>query len=323
MALTPLFIALGIGILAYVIFVIAVPKAVPKESDDYLRSALDRLAEENITAKKEKEEILRGQLGDTSPLVRSIFELGFMQPIYQAGLEAGYITNLQKLLIIMLVSFGGATALCLYLGVGPASFVIGLIAAYLIPLQHCKKAVKKRNHKFINNFPDALDMIVRSVRSGFPISVAMQMLAENAEEPVRSEFRQVTDEIALGRNLSQALARLATRINEPDIRFFVVVLTVQQETGGNLAEIIGNLSGIIRKRKQLRNKIRAMTSEGKATGLILGGLPVFVFAVLYFMQPSYLDPFFNDPFGMKLLGGAIGLLVTCYFVIKQMINMDI
>ena len=149
------------------------------------------------------------------------------------------------------------------------------------------------------------------------------MLAENAEEPVRSEFRQVTDEIALGRSMPQALSRLASRINEPDIRFFVVVLTVQQETGGNLAEIVSNLSGIIRKRKQIRLKIRAMTSEGKATGIILGALPVFVFCMLYFMQPGYLDPFFNDPLGMKFFGSAIALIVVCYFVVKQMINVDI
>ncbi len=321
--MSTLLIALGVAILAYVIFVIAVPKAVPPESDDYVRSALNRLAEENVAAAKAREEVLRDQLGDGSPLVQSIFSLGFMRPIYQAGLEAGYSTNLQKLLIIMLAAFGIGTAIFLYLGVGPASFIIGLILAYLVPLRHCSKVVKKRNHKFINNFPDALDMIVRSVRSGFPISVALQMLAENAEEPVRSEFRQVTDEIALGRSLPQALARLATRINEPDIRFFVVVLTVQQETGGNLAEIVSNLSGIIRKRKQIRLKIKAMTSEGKATGIILGALPVFVFLMLYFLQPGYLDPFFHDPMGRKFFASSIALLVVCYFVVKQMINVDI
>jgi tight adherence protein B len=166
-------------------------------------------------------------------------------------------------------------------------------------------------------------MIVRSVRSGFPLSVALQMLAEQAEEPIRSEFRQVTDEVALGRNLNQALARLSTRLNEPDVRFFVVVLSVQQETGGNLAEIVGNLSMIIRKRKQLRHKIRAMTSEGKATGIILGGLPVLVFIALYFVQPGYLDPFFNDPSGRMMFAGVLGLLGLCFFVIKQMINVDI
>jgi tight adherence protein B len=149
------------------------------------------------------------------------------------------------------------------------------------------------------------------------------MLAENAEDPVRAEFRQVTDEIALGRTLAQALSRLAARINEPDIRFFVVVLTVQQETGGNLAEIVSNLSNIIRKRKQIRHKIHAMTSEGRATGYVLGALPVVVFLALYFIQPGYLEPFFHDPLGQKFFAGAIALIVSCYFVIKQMINVDI
>jgi tight adherence protein B len=200
---------------------------------------------------------------------------------------------------------------------------MALVLAYLIPVRLCRRRIMKRNAKFIDQFPDALDTIVRSVRSGFPLSVALNMLAENAESPVREEFRQVTDEIALGRSLNQALARLAVRINEPDIRFFVVVLTVQQETGGNLAEIVSNLSNIIRKRKQIRHKIHAMTSEGRATGYVLGALPVLVFTALYFVQPTYLDPFFHDPLGQQFFAGAIALIVTCYFVVKQMINVDI
>ena len=104
---------------------------------------------------------------------------------------------------------------------------------------------------------------------------------------------------------------------------FVVVLTVQQETGGNLAEIIGNLSSIIRKRKQIRHKIKAMTAEGKATGIVLGALPVLVFAALWFVQPGYLDVFFHDPLGIKFFFSAIALLGVCYFVVKQMIQVDI
>jgi tight adherence protein B len=200
---------------------------------------------------------------------------------------------------------------------------MAIILGYYLPYKHCLGKVKKRNKKFIDQFPDALDMIVRSVRSGFPLSVAMQMLAENAESPVREEFRQVVDEVALGRSLTQSLGRMATRINEPDIRFFVVVLSVQQETGGNLAEIIGNLSSIIRKRKQLRHKIKAMTSEGVATGWVLGMLPVFVFAILYFFQPGYLEPFFVDALGKKIFGATIGLLVVCFMVVKNMINIEI
>ena len=103
-------------------------------------------------------------------------------------------------------------------------------------------------------FPDVLDMIVRSVKSGFPLNTAIKLIAENMEPPVSTEFQQVSDEVALGRPLNHSLARLAERIPEQDIKFFVVVLNVQQETGGNLAEVIGNLSGIIRKRKHLRMK---------------------------------------------------------------------
>lgn len=321
--MSSLLIALVVGIGAYILFVIAVPKAVPKDSDDYVRSALNRLEEENKAAEQVRTDVLRDQLSDAPALARIILGNEIMRPVYELALEAGYLHNLQKILILMLLS--GSIAACggLLLGLGPLSLVLGLIIAYAYPMRHCHKLIQKRNRKFIDQFPDALDMIVRSVRSGFPLSVALQMLAENAEEPVKSEFRQVTDEVALGRNLSQALTRLSGRINEPDIRFFVVVLTVQQETGGNLAEIISNLSSIIRKRKQLRHKIRAMTSEGKATGFVLGALPVLVFLALYFIQPDYLDPFFHDPTGRIYLGVAVGLLVICYFVIKQMINVDI
>ena len=321
--MSPLIISLGVGIAAYVIFVLLVPKAVPQESDNYLKEALDRLAEENRSTEQSRVEVLRDQLQEAPPVIRWIFGLRIMRPMYEAGLAAGYLNNLQKLVVIMLLTFGIAMLVFFRLGLGPVSLIIAMVLAYYIPYRHCRKVVRKRNFKFVDQFPDALDMIVRSVRSGFPLSVALQMLAENAEEPVKTEFRLVTDEVALGRSLNQSLARLATRINEPDIRFFVVVLTVQQETGGNLAEVIGNLSSIIRKRKQIRHKIRAMTSEGKATGIILGGLPVFVFAILKIMKPDYLEPFFTDPLGQTFFGSAIALLVICYFVVKQMINVDI
>lgn len=319
-----LFIALGVGIAAYILFVLAIPKAVPSAADDYIRHALDRIAEENRERDEAHEQVLRDQLHDAPPIVQLVFGMGLFRPIYEAGLQAGYQHDMQRLLVMMLLAFGGGLLGGFAIGIGALlSIALALILAYLVPYRHCNNRVTKRNRAFIDQFPDALDMIVRSVRSGFPLSVAMQMLAENAEEPVRGEFRQVTDEIAMGRTLQQALARLALRINEPDVRFFVVVLSVQQETGGNLSEIISNLSGIIRKRKQIRNKIRAMTSEGKATGYVLGGLPIFVFAALYAVQPQYLQPFFNDHLGQLFFCSAIVLIITCYFVIQQMIKVDI
>lgn len=314
--------ALGVGILSYIGFVILFPKAVPTESGDHVSQALDRIYEENRTD-DEQRSVLREQLGEESAIVRIVFSSAIMRPLYERGLQAGYKNNLQQLLMMMVGGMVAVIAVTQLIGIGTLGLALAPVVGYLVPYRHCTNRIKKRNRKFLDQFPDALDMIVRSVKSGFPLSVALQMLAENTENPVKEEFRMVVDDIALGRSLQQALQRLALRINQPDIRFFVVVLSVQQETGGNLAEIIGNLSSIIRKRKQLRHKIHAMTSEGRATAWVLGSLPVFVFCAVYFVQPDYLQAFWTDPLGMTLFATSIGLVVVCAFVVKQMINVDI
>ena len=202
---------------------------------------------------------------------------------------------------------------------------LGITAAglYFLPRKYLRMRIKKRNETFINMFPDAVDMIVRSVKSGHPLNTALRMIAENIDPPVKTEFKQLVDEIAFGRSTTEALVRMSKRVDEPDLQFFVVILSVQQETGGNLAEVLSNLSGIIRKRKQLRLKIKAMTSEGRATGLILGALPLVVMGAIYGTSPEYLEPLFTEPAGKMVLAGAIGLLLLAFFVIKSMLNIDI
>lgn len=318
-----LFAALAIGIVSYIIFNVMFPKAVQDESGNFMAQALDRLYEENRTQESSSGNVLREQLSEEHPLVRHIFSLRATQPMYELAIQAGYAGHLH-MIIIMFLGFGFGVFLFLsMIGQTLLAIIAFPVGGYVLTARQCRKKIAARNRKFLDQFPDALDMIVRSVKSGFPLSVALQMLSENTEDPLRSEFRQVVDEVTAGRPLSQALSRLALRVNESDIRFFVVVLTVQQETGGNLAEIIGNLSNVLRKRKQLRHKIKAMTSEGRATGLILGGLPVLVFFALYFIQPDYLNPFFYDPLGHMILGSCIALLFICYLVVKQMINVDL
>jgi tight adherence protein B len=315
--------ALGVGILSYLGFVFLFPKAMPEDTSDYTQVALDRIYEENRVGENESATVMRDILREEPVLIRLMFSSAVMRPIYEAALQAGYQRNLSFLVLLMAAVFGLVLFVLIMLGLGWFSLVAAAVVAYYAPYRHCMKRVRARNRKFLDLFPDALDMIVRSVRSGFPLSVALQMLAENMENPVKEEFRQVVDEIALGRTLPQALNRLAARINQPDIRFFVVVLSVQQETGGNLAEIIGNLSNIIRKRKQLRHKIRAMTSEGRATAWVLGLLPVLVFLALLIMQPEYLEAFWTDRLGMMLFGTAVGLIGICVVVVNQMINVDV
>lgn len=321
--MTIFFVALAVGIISYLVFVLIFPKVLPDKTGDYTRLALDRLYQETqLTSVQDT--ILKEQLEDASPIIRFIFGLKMMATVYEAAVQAGYLQRLHIIVLMMAAGLVIGFLFFWWIGISPLlALCMGLILSYLLPLWHCRKVLLKRNRKFIDQFPDALDTIVRSVRSGFPLSTALKMLADVSDSPVKEEFRQVVDELSMGRALNQSLSRLAVRINEPDIRFFVVVLAVQQETGGNLAEIIGNLSSVIRKRRQLRHKIRAMTSEGRATAWILGLLPVFVFGLLYIVQPSYLMPFFTNPVGNMMLVVVIALIGICTFVIKQMVNVDI
>jgi tight adherence protein B len=206
---------------------------------------------------------------------------------------------------------------------GIKALALAPLVAWFMTLRFLKKKVKKRNDMFLDKFPDVLDMIVRSVRSGFPLNTAIKLVAESMEAPISTEFQIVADEISMGRTIDQALARLADRIDEPDIHFFVVVLNVQQETGGNLAEVINNLAQVIRKRKQLRLKIRAMTSEGRTTGLVLGALPVILFAVLYKVAPSHIEPLLITRTGNYILAISVGLVALALWIVNRMIDIDV
>lgn len=228
----------------------------------------------------------------------------------------GFLLFCSLLFVVLL--FG----LCKLLG-GFTGIICALLLAFLLPRMYLRRRIAKRNEAFINLFPDAVDMIVRSVKSGHPLNTALRMIAENMDDPVKSEFKQLVDEIAFGRSTVEALVRMSHRIEEPDLQFFVVILSVQQETGGNLAEVLSNLSGIIRKRKQLRLKIKALTSEGRATAYILGALPFVVFGAIHVTSPDYLLPLFETDSGNIILLSALGLVGLAAFIVYNMLQIDI
>lgn len=321
-----LLFAIGIAILGYLAFVFLFPKALPDESSKHTKQVLQDIYDSTMSAEAssgDQAQVLKDEFAEENPLVKTAYSLPFMSSLYEAVIQAGH----QKQALLIVFALIGLTLLFFSIalsgGFGPMSVILAPVFAYLLVRHYFRRKVRKRNEAFIYLFPDVLDMIVRSVRSGFPTATAFKMVAENMEEPVKSEFQQVVNEIAMGRTMNDALSRLAARINEPDINFFVVVLNVQQETGGNLAEVITNLSNIIRKRKQLRMKIRAMTSEGRATAVILGSLPFFIFFVLYFIRRDYLEPLWTEPSGQMLLASAIGLVMFCMFIVSRMIDIDI
>jgi tight adherence protein B len=323
-----LLFAIGLVILGYLGFVLLFPKAIPEDNASRTRQALKELmassAQDGVSAKTSFDFILKEEFQEESSLVRIFYSLPLMKVLYTKQMQSGHQKSaLGTIFVLIALFFLIAAGINFLSGNILVSLLVALPLSWVLIYKYYAIKVKKRNNKFLQLFPDVLDMIVRSVRSGFPITTAFKMVAENMESPVKEEFQQVVSEIAAGRSINETLNRLAARINESDINFFVVVLSVQQETGGNLAEVVSNLSGIIRKRKQLRMKIKAMTSEGRATGWVLGGLPVFIFAILYVIRKEYLSPLWTDPLGQIILASSAGLVVFCMWIVNQMIQIDI
>lgn len=322
-----IFIALGVAVVAYIAINVLFPGIVPEEKEDYTRQALDRIYDETNSNQQALESdsriALRNQLEDDTPWVRRFYGTPLTHPMYQALVQAGYRDQALSISFMAIVGALALTILCIQMGFGVLSPVFGAALAYMLTYWLCMRKVRKRNLAFLNQFADALDMIVRSMRAGFPLNTAIQMIAENMEEPCKSEFRYVLNDLSIGRSVNQALSRLAARVDEQDVRFFAVMVAIQQETGGNLAEVLGNLSKILRQRKQLRDKMRALTSEGRATGWILSGLPVFVFVTLYVLQPAYIEPLWTDPLGQVFFGAAVGLIVLCHFIVRRMTDLEV
>lgn len=317
-------IVVGTGAVVFLLLSLAVPRLLPDKAEKRTKSIIEQIAtgvdddeiiqDEGEAAAHFKEE--------ATGITRLFLSLPGSESFYAKLLKAGHSQRIKSVLIIMLSLFVVITII-LSIPFGIFAVVPAVLLTYFIPKKYFEHEIKRRNNRFLNQFPEAIDMIVRSVKSGHPLNTALRMIADNMEEPVAPEFRQLVNEIAYGRPLVDALRRLAKRIDEQDVHFFVVVLAVQQETGGNLAEILKNLSNVIRGRKRLKQKIDAMTSEGKATLWVLGALPVLVFSAISFTSPDYLNPLYETLIGNVILGGAISLIMTAIFIINKMIDIDI
>jgi tight adherence protein B len=200
--------------------------------------------------------------------------------------------------VTLLLMFRGAPLILslllgLFFGIGGPHFIVG-------------KMIKRRIAKFNTNFPDAIELMVRGLRSGLPITETLGIVSGEIPGPVGVEFRMVSDKMKIGRTMEAALQETADRLGTPEFQFFVITLAIQRETGGNLAETLSNLSDVLRKRAQMKLKIRAMSSESKASAYIVGSLPFIVFGLVYMMNPHYMAGFFTD---QRLIVAGLGGMV--------------
>ena len=203
------------------------------------------------------------------------------------------------------------------------SLMVGLLIGFGLPHMIIGFLIGKRLNKFNSNFPDAIELMVRGLRSGLPITETLGIVATEIPGPVGIEFRSVADKMKIGRTMDAALQETADRLGTAEFQFFVITLNIQRETGGNLAETLSNLADVLRKRAQMKLKIKAMSSESKASAMIIGALPFIVFAMVYMMNPEYMGGFFRDE---RLIIAGLGAMVWMgigVFIMAKMINFEI
>ena len=203
------------------------------------------------------------------------------------------------------------------------AITVGLLLGVGLPHMVVSSLIKRRIKAFNAKFPDAIELMVRGLRSGLPISETMQVVAEEIQDPVGGEFRSVSDKMKIGRTMDSALQETAERLGTPEFQFFVISLAIQRETGGNLAETLSNLADVLRKRAAMKLKIRAMSSESKASAYIIGALPFIVFGLIWWINGSYMQNFFIDERLMIAGGGGIVWMGIGAFIMSRMINFEI
>ena len=203
------------------------------------------------------------------------------------------------------------------------AILIGVVLGLGIPHMVVSSMIKRRLKRFISQFPDAIDLIVRGLKSGLPTTESIRVVGEEFGDPIGVEFRRVSDSIRFGQTMEDALWDAAKRLDTAEFRFFCISLSVQRETGGNLGETLENLSDILRKRRQMQLKIRAMSSEAKASAMILGSLPFIMFGLLYVVNGKYVSQLFLDPRGLMMMGVGLASLALGVFVMMRMVKFEI
>ncbi|WP_076068710.1 type II secretion system F family protein [Sphingomonas montana] len=200
---------------------------------------------------------------------------------------------------------------------------VGLFMGIGLPYKFVGLVTARRIAAFTAKFPDAIELLVRGLRSGLPISETLGVVGSEVPGPVGVEFRGVADKMKIGRTMEAALQETADRLETPEFQFFVITLSIQRETGGNLAETLGNLADVLRKRGQMKLKVRAMASESRASAYILGALPFIVFVMIYMVNSEYMLKFFSDPRLMIAGGGGIVWMSIGAYIMAQMISFEI
>ena len=239
--------------------------------------------------------------------------------IQQAGLNWSKQRFIVTSVILGVVGF--VAALGLNAGL-PGAAALAFAGAFGLPRWMLKFLKKRRESKFLAGFPDAVDVIVRGIKAGLPLLDSIRVITNEANEPIKSEFRAILETQSFGVPLGDACAKLYERIPVPEANFFGIVISIQQKAGGNLSEALGNLSRVLRDRKKMQAKIQAMSMEAKASATIIGCLPPGVMFLVWVTSPQYIELLWTESMGRMMLAGCATWMFMGVMVMKKMINFD-
>jgi tight adherence protein B len=241
----------------------------------------------------------------------------FLLLVSQSGVNA----SPQRVLIAML-ALGGAIGAALMLATrsGPIASAGGLVVGVAIPILVLMLSRASRMKQLVQQLPDAIDIVVRSLRAGHPISTSISMVAREMRDPIATEFGLVVDEMTYGLNLDDALSNMARRVGVSDLRFLVVAVMIQMQVGGNLAEVLNSLSRVIRERTRMRAKVRALSAEGRLSAVILSVLPFIMIGAISLLRPGYYSEVSPDPLFWPVLGFGFFLMLIGIIIMYRMVN---
>ncbi|WP_420550056.1 type II secretion system F family protein [Curvivirga sp.] len=275
------------------------------------------------TRVSEKHDTVRKQDKDTSGIFATLNKYAPKREVLEKlllktgkNISIGQFTAIMAVVSCIITLF---VALFFKLGI-LISLLFGSAVGIMGPLMVIRSIAERRLSLFLRDFPDAIDLMVRGLRSGLPVSESMLSVAREFDGPIGAEFKAVMESVQFGTDMEKALWNMVDRLPSADVKFFVITLSIQKDTGGNLADTLNNLSNILRSRKQMVLKVKALSSEAKASAMILGSLPFVLFAILSVLSPDYIFQLFEDPRGHVMLAVGGGLIFIGVMIMRKMIK---
>jgi tight adherence protein B len=262
-------------------------------------------------------------LGDSTGLEKALMLLPRMRALDRFMQQAGMQWSVTRLALLCVMMPPVVLAAGTFTPAPLAALVPLALLAAVLPILYVRRRREKRLRQLERQLPEVCDMLARALRSGHAFSMAIDMVGREFAEPMSGEFRLTFDEINYGVSLNEALVNLATRVPIRDLRYFVIAVLIQRDTGGNLAEVLDGITSLIRERFKLFDKVRVLSAEGKLSAWVLGLLPFLVGTVMMLINPSFMQVLWQDPVGVKLIGGALASMVVGVFWMSRVVALRV